>query len=238
MYKKKKISIVFPAYNEEKSIKKSIQEFKKLNILDEIIVIDNNSTDNTNKIAKKTGASVIKEFKQGYGFALTRGMKEAKGDYIILCEPDGTFDSKDVFRLLSYIEDADMVQGTRTHINYIQAGANLGFLLRKGNIFVAKIMQLMYNTNRLTDCGCTFRIIRSSLIKKILPLLKVGKSHFLPELVILTALNKRRIIEIPVKYKKRIGDSKITGSLLRAFFVCLQMLYIIATYKFNNKLKK
>lgn len=234
MYKGKKLSLVFPAYNEEKNIKNAIADFKNLAIVDEILVIDNKSTDNTHKIAKKSGAIVVTESNQGYGFALRRGLRTAKGDYVVLCEPDGTFDAKDIFRLLRHIENADMVQGSRTHKNYIKAGANLGFLLRTGNIVVAKLMQTLYHTNKLTDCGCTFRILKSTLIKKILPSLKVGESHFLPELVIITAINKGKIIEIPVNYKQRIGNSKITGSMTRAFFVCLQMLYIICSYKFRR----
>lgn len=234
MYKGKKISLVLPAFNEEQSIKQVINEFKSLKIIDEIIVIDNNSKDATYKFAKSTGATVIKEKKQGYGFALRRGMKEASGEYIILCEPDGTFDPKDTFKLLSHIENVDMVQGTRTYKNYIQMGANLGILLRIGNIAVAKIMQMIYRTNKLTDCGCTFRILTNSHVKKILPFLKVGKSHFLPELVILTALAKKHIFEIPVRYKKRVGSSKITGSFRKTIFVALQMLYIIFKYKLKS----
>lgn len=234
MYKAKKVSIVLPAFNEEKSIQRAIQAFKKLHIHDEIIVIDNNSTDSTFKVAKKAGAIVIKEKKQGYGFALRRGLKEAKGDFIILCEPDGTFDARDALRLLSLIGQADMVQGTRTHKDYIELGANLGAFLRIGNIAVAKLMQTLYRTNPISDCGCTFRVIRKSLAKKILPHFTIGKSHFLPELVILTSLANKQTLEIPVRYKKRVGNSKITGSFKKAMIVGLLMIATIFKYKLKR----
>ncbi|MBA7579028.1 hypothetical protein ES708_20894 [subsurface metagenome] len=90
MWKDKKISVVFPVYNEGENILRAIQDFSQP-CIDEIIVIDNNSTDNTRQEVKKTKAILIEEKKQGYGYAIRKGLKEAKGDYIIISEPDGTF---------------------------------------------------------------------------------------------------------------------------------------------------
>jgi len=135
MYRKKKVSVVIPAYNEEENISKVIKDFSK-SYVDEILVVDNNSTDKTEELAKKAGVKVIKEKRQGYGFAIQKGLKEAKGDVIILTEADQTFQGKDMMKLLSYIYDADMVLGTRTCMQLVSKNANMGFFLRWGNILI------------------------------------------------------------------------------------------------------
>ena len=97
MWKNKKVSVVFPAYNEEGNIATAVKDFLATDVVDELIVVDNNSKDNTAELAKKSGAKVIKETRQGYGWANRRGLKEAKGDIIITAEPDGTFIGRDIF---------------------------------------------------------------------------------------------------------------------------------------------
>lgn len=233
MFNEKKVSLVLPAFNEEKNIAFAIDDFKSLGIIDEIIVVDNNSKDKTADIASKKRVIVIREKKQGYGYALQRGLKVASGDYIILSEPDGTFIASDALRLLSYMKNYDMVTGTRTNHKYFTKDANMGPFLRFGNIFVAKLMQSMYGIPQLSDCGCTFRIIRRSLVVKLLPKFTVGGQHFLAELVVLTSLFGKRICEVPVRYQKRIGRSKITGSFKTSVIVGLQMIGVILKYKFR-----
>jgi glycosyltransferase involved in cell wall biosynthesis len=231
MYKAKKVSLVFPALNEEKNIGRAIVDFKKIKIFDEIIVVDNNSTDDTAKIAKKKGAKVVRESNRGYGYALRRGMAEARGDYIMLSEPDGTFIAKDALRLIEHMNKYDLVTGTRTNANFVKKGANMGGFLRYGNMGVAKIMQWLFRTPPLSDCGCTFRVMKKSVVKAILPYLTVGGSHFLPETVINSSVMGFRIREVPVHYRGRVGTSKITGSKLRSTKVGWRMLWLIIKYK-------
>ncbi|OGH16046.1 MAG: hypothetical protein A3C30_00680 [Candidatus Levybacteria bacterium RIFCSPHIGHO2_02_FULL_40_18] len=233
MYKGKRVSLVFPAYNEGKNIEAAIKDFQSIKFVDEIVVVDNNSRDKTPEIAKKAGTLVVLEKNQGYGFALRRGMKEATGDLIVLCEPDATFSAEDLPRFLSLTDKFDLVTGTRTNKRYIRSGANMGFFLRVGNISVAKFMQLLYGLNNVSDCGCTFRVFKKSLVEKIIPHLSVGGSHFLPETVVLSKLAGGKIIEIPVHYGPRIGESKITGSFRRSVKVGLNMLGTILKNKIN-----
>lgn len=233
MYKSKKVSLVFPAYNEEENIGEAIKDFQSIKLVDEIIVVDNNSKDKTSDIARKEGARVVIEKNQGYGFALRRGMKEAKGGLVVLCEPDATFSSLDLPKLLSFTDKYDLVMGTRTNKRYIRKGANMGRLLRFGNMSVAKIMQLMYGLNNVSDCGCTFRVFNKAIVSRILPYLTVGGSHFLPETVVLTKLAGGKIIETPVHYGRRLGQSKITGSFKKSIKVGLEMLGIILKNKIN-----
>jgi len=227
MFRGKKVSLALPAYNEAENIARAIDSFKKVGIIDEIIIVDNNSTDKTGELAKKKNVKVVNEIKQGYGFALRRGLKEATGYYMILSEPDGTFRASDSAKLLAYIEDYDMVAGTRTNPSFFTKDANMGYFLRFGNIVVAKIIQFLYRTSPLTDCGCTFRVLKRPLVNKLLPLFTVGGQHFLVELVVLTAVVGGSIYETPTHYKKRVGKSKITGSLKVSILVGLRMLGVI-----------
>lgn len=237
MYKNKKISVVFPAYNEEENIAHAISDFKKIRLIDEIIVVDNNSKDLTAKIAKANKAKVIKEKKQGYGFALGRGLKEAKGDLVVLCEPDGTFLASDLKKLLKHIENYDLVIGSRTNSKFIGKKANMRGLLKIGNIILARIMQILYRPScSLSDCGCTFRIIKKQSLRKIIPKFTVGGSYFLSEFTVLSLLSDMSIIEIPVHYRQRVGKSKITGSLKRSIIVGFQMFRVIITYRIKNKI--
>jgi glycosyltransferase involved in cell wall biosynthesis len=231
----KRVSLIFPAYNEEKNIKKAVISFKKITQIDEVIVINNNSSDNTGKIAEECGARVILEKKQGYGYALVRGLKEAKGEYIMLCEPDGTFSPKDAKKLLSYCELFDVVLGSRTHLSFIEKGANMYGLLRIANIVLAKVIQLLYIPPvALTDCGCTYRVMKKSVVKKILPRLSVGGSHFLVDLLICCIKSKSTLKEVPVHYRKRVGESKITGSFKKAVSVGFNMLFLAVTQRLHS----
>jgi len=114
MYGSKTVSVVLPAYNEEKYIRAAVEDFLTLGVVDEVLVVDNNSRDGTAVEARATRARVVSETRQGYGYALRRGLQDASGDIIIMAEPDGTFLGRDVLKLLAYADDFDMVCGTRT----------------------------------------------------------------------------------------------------------------------------
>jgi len=229
MHLKKRVSVVIPAYNEEKAIGKTVKDFSKPYV-DEIIVVDNNSSDRTASIAKKAGARVVKETRQGYGYALRRGMEEAKGDIIILTEGDATFVGDDMEKLLIYIKDVDMVLGTRLTEGLMEKGAKMNWFLYWGNMFLAKLIQLRFwGKIQLTDVGCTFRAIRRKALDKIINQFEVGKSEFSPEMIIIALKNGIKIIEIPVHYKKRIGESKITSNFRKSLKVGLKMIRLILT---------
>ena len=170
----------------------------------------------------------------GFGKALRRGLREATGEYIVLAEPDGTFVAKDVVKLLAYADELDMVMGTRTTRELIWEQANMGWFLRVGNWAVAKLLQLLFDGPSLSDCGCTLRLIRREAAQKIAPQLTVGGSHFLPEMVILALLNGLRIVEVPVNYRARVGESKITGSRVTTLKVGGRMIGLILSYRLQR----
>lgn len=231
MWKGKSVSVVFPVFNEEEGVLDAINAFFQTGYVDEIVAVDNNSTDCSAELIQRTAARLVSEPQQGYGYAMRRGLREAQGDLIITAEPDGTFVAKDVLKLLAYSGDFDMVLGTRTTRELIWDGANMGLLLRTGNWLVAKTLELLYNTSSLSDCGCTMRLIHRQAAGKILDGLTVGGSHFLPEMVVLGKLAGLRMVEVPVNYRGRRGDSKITGSFREALRVGLSMIHLILHYR-------
>jgi glycosyltransferase involved in cell wall biosynthesis len=233
MYGSRRVTIVLPAYNEEPNIRRAVEDFSIPGVVDEILVINNNSRDRTAEEAGRTGARVVEETNQGYGHALRRGLREATGDLIILAEPDGTFVGRDVLKLLAYSDDFDMVCGTRTTRELVWAQANMGWFLRIGNWTVAKILQFLFGGPSLSDCGCTLRLTHRHAVDRIQDELTVGGSHFLPEMVILGLRKKLKIIEIPVNYRGRIGESKITGSLKGTLDTGLRMIALILRYRLS-----
>jgi glycosyltransferase involved in cell wall biosynthesis len=231
MWQGKRVSVIFPAYNEADNIAQAVKDFAAVEPVDQVLVIDNNSRDGTGDLARQAGADVVVETRQGYGNALRRGLAEATGELIVLAEPDGTFAGKDVVKLLSYADDFDLVLGTRTTRELIWREANMGWFLRWGNWLVAKLQQVLFDGPSLSDCGCTLRLIRREAALPMLSRFTVGRSHFLPEMVCLALLGKLRIIEVPVNYRGRVGESKITGSFKTTIQVGLRMIALILRYR-------
>jgi glycosyltransferase involved in cell wall biosynthesis len=233
MYGDKTVSVVLPAYNEEQYIRSAVEDFARTGVVDEIVVVDNNSRDRTAEEAGATTARVIRESAQGYGHALRRGLREATGDIVIMAEPDGTFVGRDVLKLLAYSDDFDMVCGTRTTRELVWEQANMGWFLRIGNWVVAKMLQMLHDGPSLSDCGCTLRLTHRKALQQILDDLTVGGSHFLPEMVILGLRKNLSIIEVPVNYRGRIGESKITGNLQGTLRTGFRMIGLILRYRFS-----
>ncbi len=184
----------------------------------------------------KTAARMVVETKQGYGHALMRGLTEAEGDLVVMVEADGTFVPSDLHKFLLYSDDFPVVFGTRTSRAAIWSGAFMPFPVRFANWLWAKVIEVLYNGTVLTDVGCTFKLIdRKNLeqIKKYFSYSK-GDGTFSPELMIWLTLHEKKIIEIPVIYKERVGQSGYTGSIWRAAKLGLKMLPLMLRYRFKK----
>ena len=133
MYRTKKVAVVIPAYNEAKSIKGVLKGVKKIKYIDEIIVVDDGSIDNTTECARKMGAKVIRQpYNKGNGSAVKLGIKEAIADVIIIIDADGQHNPDDISTLLSFIGEYDLVIGTRDKDSYSYMHRRFGnFILRK-----------------------------------------------------------------------------------------------------------
>ncbi len=224
-----KVSLIIPAYNEEDSIGLVVDDFKDR--VDQVLVIDNSSSDKTAVVAKKSGAQVISGKFGGYGHALREGLSAASGDILVLTEADGTFKSRDLGKLLEYLKDCDMAIGTRTTKQMIEQAANMSFILRCGNIAVAKLIESLWwskNEPRLTDVGCTYRAIWKSSYKHIEKRLYTNGPEFSPEMMVEVLNSNMRIIEIPVNYHRRIsGTSKYSVNILANIITGLKMIFLI-----------
>jgi glycosyltransferase involved in cell wall biosynthesis len=234
MYKGLKVSVVMPAYNEAPGIVDAVRGYLAFPEVDEVVVADNNSSDGTAALARKAGAVVFPESRQGYGYACRTAIQSAAGDLIVLVESDSTFRPTDIFKFFAYAEDFDVVFGTRTSKSCIWAGSNMGPFLRYGNWAVAKLLEYLHNGPCLTDVGCTYKLLRREALQQIAPLFTVGGSHFSPELMVIAIRSKLICVEIPVHYQPRSGVSKITGSFWRAFRLGLRMIRMIIRYRFKH----
>ena len=233
MYLGKKVSVVFPVYNEKENVKDAIEEFLRHPAVDEIVVVDNNSKDGSDEEIKLTSAKYVKEMTQGYGAALRRGMREATGDLIVTVEPDGTFRASDLDRLLVYSQEYDVVLGTRTSRNPVWSGGdpgtNMDFALRMGNWAVAKFLEYLFGGPSLTDVGCTYKLIHRLAYEKIKGSFTVDGNWFSPEYMIRVLQHQLSVVEIPVRYGARVGTSKITGKRRKAVALGFRMIrFIIA----------
>ena len=179
----------------------------------------------------------IHEPRQGYGFAIRRGLREADGDYIVVSEPDGTFLGRDMFKLLAYVEDFDVVYGSRTARTFIWRGANMGLWLRWGNWGVAKLMEFLFNSTNLTDVGCTMRLIRREALSRMERRFSVGGSAFGPEMMLLSLLLGLRVIQVPVNYLPRIGVSSVTGDVRKALMLGFSMVGLVVRYRMRAWLR-
>ena len=167
-----KVSFVIPALNEEGIVGKTIKSIPKKQIQDkgydvEIIVVNNNSTDNTQKEAEDAGATVYLEMKRGYGNAYKRGFKEATGDIIIMGDADGTYPLEQSQEFIDKIVDEhyDFVIGSRFD-GTIEDGAMPALHQYIGNPMLTKMLNILFNCN-YSDTHCGMRAFTKDAVNKM-----------------------------------------------------------------------
>jgi len=235
------IVVAMTAYNDEQSIASAVTEFKMQPDVKEVIVIDNNSLDKTSALASTAGARVVREEKQGYGFACIRGLNEAlqvaKVNVVVLVEGDMTFSGKDLSKLIPYLDNVDMVVGTRTTQELTNDDSQLDWFYVWGNMFLAKMVQVKFfdvrhwGRVRLTDVGCTMRAIRADALRKMVEELSVGGHSFSPHMLMVAISKGLKVVEIPVTFRRRWGESKGAGAgKLKGLGIGLRMMWHILTF--------
>jgi glycosyltransferase involved in cell wall biosynthesis len=234
----KKICVVLTAYDDEEAIGEAVQEFLSQRNVVKVIVIDNNSTDDTARTAFNAGAEVVREHNQGYGFACRRGLYEAlkrdSAEIIVLAEGDMTFRGRDIWKLLPFLDDADLVIGSRTHMAFNDHDSQMDWFYLWGNLFLAKVLELrFFNLRylaraRFTDVGCTMRAINKTALMRIIDKLTTGGNHFSPHMMKVALENGLRVVEIPITFRKRVGKSKgASASKQAGLRIGLRMLWHI-----------
>ena len=232
MKKNSIIKVIIPAYNEADSIAKVIAEIP--NIVDEVIVVSNNSTDDTEKNAQTAGATVLQEKRKGYGYACLKGMdyianQNSTPDIIVFLDGDYSDYPSELTKIIAPIQqkNIDMVIGARVK-KWREAGS-MTFPQIFGNWLATTLMRLFFGA-KFTDLG-PFRAIK---YEKLLKLNMQDKTYGWTVEMQLKALKQDfTYVEVPVHYKNRIGVSKVSGTLKGAIFAGAKILGWIFKYSFK-----
>jgi glycosyltransferase involved in cell wall biosynthesis len=224
------IVVIIPALNEEDSIGKVVNEIPKDNVL-AILVCNNGSSDQTEEVAKKAGAIVLNEPKPGYGWACLKGMDyvskmEIKPDIIVFIDGDYSDYPAELTNVVAPIihQQIDLVIGSRA-LGAKEKGS-MTFPQRFGNWLATRLMRLFYRV-RYTDLG-PFRAIKYS---KLCQLNMQDKTYgWTIEMQLKAAKHKLTYTEVPVNYKKRIGVSKVSGTIKGTIMAGYKIIFAIFKY--------
>jgi len=225
-----KITVIIPAYNEEHAIANVINDIPK-HIVQHILVINNNSTDLTAKQAKNAGATVLFEPLKGYGYACLKGInyikkKQIETDIVVFLDGDYSDYPEQITEIIAPIVDHgyDLVIGSRN--NHQRAKNSMTPQQVFGNWLATFLMKLFFKST-FTDLG-PFRAIK---YKKLLELNMVDKTYGWTVEMQLKALKKNFMYtEVSVKYRERIGVSKVSGTIKGSIFAGIKILTWIFKY--------
>jgi len=227
-----KIVVIIPAYNEEESIPLVIKDIPKT--VDEIIVVSNNSTDNTEDNAKKAGATVLVEHQKGYGYACLKGMdyiskQKVKPNIIVFLDGDYSDYPEELTKIVQPIieDNIDFVVGAR--VKSLREEGSMTVPQIFGNWLATSLMKLFFRST-FTDLG-PFRAIK---YEKLLDLNMEDKTYgWTVEMQLKSLKKKYTYREIPVNYRNRIGVSKVSGTIKGAIFAGVKILTWIFKYSFK-----
>lgn len=202
------VTIVIPALNEEETVGATVSsvplhEMELLGFASEILVVDNGSEDGTASEAQAAGAVVLHEPMRGYGSAFMRGLTEATGEILVLCDADGTYPIEHAYELIRPIAEgrADLVIGSRFK-GTISDGAMPWHHRYIGNPALTFLQNRLFGTG-LSDAHCGLRAISKTAFISLG--LKCSGMEFAPEMLVKAAVLDLRIEEVPVEYRPRGG---------------------------------
>ncbi len=228
-----KIKVIIPAYNEADSIALVIADIPSL--VDEVIVVSNNSTDATEQNAKQAGATVLVEEKKGYGYACLKGMdyiasQAEKPDVVVFLDGDYSDYPEELTKIVTPIlnNDVDFVIGARDKT--LREPGSMTFPQIFGNWLATTLMTLFFNA-KFTDLG-PFRAIKYDVL---LGLNMEDKTYgWTVEMQLKILKQKLTYTEIPVQYRNRIGVSKVSGTVKGAIFAGVKILSWIFKYSIKK----
>ena len=206
------VSIVMPCLNEEETLGICIQKAQRtldaLGIVGEVVIADNGSTDASAEIAERLGASVVHQPTRGYGAAYLAGLAAAQGQYIIMGDSDDTYDFTDLERFITPLQNGyDLVIGNRFK-GKILPGAMPWARRYIGNPILSGMLRVLFGTY-ISDSHCGMRSFTAEAYKRMD--LKTTGMEFASEMVIKAVETDLKILEIPITYHPRGGESKLNA---------------------------
>ena len=226
------IKVIIPAYNEADSIAQVIKDIP--DIVDEVIVVNNNSTDNTEINAKNAGAKVLSELQKGYGYACLKGMayiseQETKPDIVVFLDGDYSDYPEELTKVVNPIikDNIDFVIGAR--VKRLREQGSMTPQQIFGNWLATFLMKLLFSA-KFTDLG-PFRAIKYD---KLLALNMEDKTYgWTVEMQLKALKQKLSYVEVPMTYRNRIGVSKVSGTFKGSIFAGVKILSWIFKYSFK-----
>jgi glycosyltransferase involved in cell wall biosynthesis len=229
----KKIKVIIPAYNEENAIAKVIAEIPPF--VEEIIVVSNNSSDKTEEVAKNAGDTVLSERRKGYGYACLKGLEyieqqKTKPDIVVFLDGDYSDYPEELTQLIEPIinQHIDFVVGARN--SKLREKGSMTPQQVFGNGLASFLMKLFFNAN-FTDLG-PFRAIK---YPKLVQLRMEDKTYgWTVEMQLKVLKQKMSYVEIPVRYKNRIGTSKVSGTVKGTLMAGIKIIGWILKYSIKK----
>lgn len=240
------VAVIIPTFNEANNVEKVVNSYLNQEYVKHVFVIDNNSNDNTPDIAEKCGAKVIrKKENKGFGDSCVIGFNQVlktDANVIVLTECDGTFNAYDIKKMIPYLDNCDMVVGTRIIQVLTEKGNQNGMFNTWGNFFIGKLIQLKYfsllhmGVTSFTDVGCAHRCIRRDGLEKMIEQIREDHENkidndgwmFLPYLNLRAIDSKLKTVEIPITFNKRSGKSKSGANIKsKGFKLGLRIIWLI-----------
>ena len=218
-------SIVIPAYNEEQSIKEVLERLKKIIAQEEksfeIIVVNDGSTDGTAQVLEAIeGIILIKNpYNLGYGTSLLKGIKQAKGEYIVITDSDGTYPIDVIPQLCDYSKEYEMVVGSRS-------GENVPLLRKPAKWILTKLAEFL-TARKIPDLNSGLRLFKKEIVIKYESLFP-KRFSFTTTLTIICLLHNHPVKFLPIKYFKRKGKSSIRP--VHDFLAFIQLIFRIIIY--------
>ena len=204
------ISIVMPCLNEESTIaecvKKALKGIASTGLRGEVVVVDNGSTDSSVRIAESLGARIVREEMKGYGNAYKKGFAKAAGKFLIMGDSDDTYDFSQIGPFIDQLKKGnDLVVGTRLK-GRILPGAMPLLHRYLGTPVIAWLLNLFFRTG-VSDPNCGMRAFTKDALKKMN--LQSGGMEFASEMIINAAREELKMVEVPITYYPRKGESKL-----------------------------
>jgi glycosyltransferase involved in cell wall biosynthesis len=205
------VSVVIPCLNEAENIERCVTAaraaLERMGVDGEVLVADNDSEDDSARLAERAGARVVIEHRRGYGSAYLAGFEASRGRYIVMADADLTYDFGDIPRFVAALEEgAEMAIGDR--MDNIQPGAMPWLHRYVGNPLLSGLLNLFFRTG-VKDAHCGMRALRRDVLPRLD--LRTTGMEFASEMVIRASKENLRIAEFPIEYHPRGGESKLSS---------------------------